>query len=51
MEDKIHAITKMSTYGHLSSRDSGVFDAVHSLADETDHEIAWAKLTLKRYQL
>jgi len=51
LEDKIHAITKMSTYSYLSSRDSGVFDAVHSLADETDHEITWAKLTLKRYRL
>ena len=49
LEDKIHAITKMSSYGYMSSRDSGVFDSVHSLTDETDHEIAWAKLTLKRY--
>ena len=49
LEDKIHAITKMGTDGYISTRDSGVFDAVHSLTDETDDEIAWAKLTLKRY--
>ncbi|XP_065917806.1 phosphatidylinositol 4,5-bisphosphate 3-kinase catalytic subunit gamma isoform-like isoform X3 [Dysidea avara] len=49
LEDKIHAITKMGTDGYISTRDSGVFDAVHSLTDETDDEIAWAKLTLKSF--
>ena len=49
LEDKIYAITKMRTYGHISSPDSGVFDFAYSLPDEADDEIAWAKLTLRRY--
>ena len=38
LEDKIHAVTKMS-------EDRGIFDTT----DESDEEIKWAKLTLKRY--
>jgi len=45
LEDKIHAVTKMSNYESM-----GIFDTtVHSLTDESDEEIKWAKLTLKRY--
>ena len=39
----------MRTYGHVLSPDSGVFDFAYSLPDEADDEIAWAKLTLRRY--